>query len=253
MTAGLAARRSPCSRLQILGLPSCATLSCCAWKTGADHPWPARSPGQGSTGPLASLRLTHGKPVRRTLDFSRLTHPRTTGSFLCVPKARNRKKGHPGLCARKPRGFPRSAFVSDGPRKGHPWPWPGRARSLSRPCGRVLRLRASLGLSKGTKSTATAPCPRRLWPCLGLGLTKGPKKINPTLPYAGPSLGGEILSWQRVNGSGAAGSNSTESSGFAPNLPEIAPPRDIDDRQLSCRTAGGVRNSGRRALIALYW
>ena len=203
---------------------------------------------------LASPGLAvRGKPVRRTLDFSRLTHPRTTGSFLCVPKARNRKKGHPGLCARELRGFPRSVLVSDGPRKGHPWPWPGRARSLSRPCGRVLRLRASLGLSKGTKSTATAPCPRRLWPCLGLGLTKGPKKINPTLPYAGPSLGGEVLSWQRVNGSGAAGSNSTESSGFAPNLPEIAPPRDIDDRQLSCRTAGGVRNSGRRALIALYW
>ncbi len=213
-------------------LPALACKSC------ACRPWQARSPGQESTGLLAHLRLTH---------------PRTTGSFLCMPKARSRKKRHPGLCAREPRGFPRSVLVSDDPRKGHPWPWPGRARSLSRPCGRVLRLRASLGLSKGTKSTATAPCPRRLWPCLGLGLTKGPKKINPTLPYAGPSLGGEVLSWQRVNGSGAAGSNSTESSGFAPNLPEIAPPRDIDDRQLSCRTAGGVRNSGRRALIALYW
>jgi hypothetical protein len=83
-------------------------------------------------------------------------------------------------------GFPRSALVSDGPRKGlsslplsllrskarcapsvvrplagagihripasypaRPWPWPGRARSISRPFGRVLRLRASLGLSKG--------------------------------------------------------------------------------------------------------
>ncbi len=28
-------------------------------------------------------------------------HPRTTGSFLCVPKARNRKKGHPGLPCRE--------------------------------------------------------------------------------------------------------------------------------------------------------
>ncbi len=81
-----------------------------------------------------------------------------------MPKARNRKKVHPGLCARKPRGFPRSELASVGPGKGlssrplplrrskdrcapsvvrplagagihwipayypaHPWPWPGRA------------------------------------------------------------------------------------------------------------------------------
>ncbi len=37
-------------RLQDRGSPSCASLSCCAWKTGADPPWSARSPGQ-------SLRL----------------------------------------------------------------------------------------------------------------------------------------------------------------------------------------------------
>jgi hypothetical protein len=32
---------------------------------------------------------------------------------------RNRKKGHPRLCARKPRGFPRSKLASVGPSKGH--------------------------------------------------------------------------------------------------------------------------------------
>ncbi len=65
LSVRLAALRFPCSRLQVQGLPSCATLSCFAWKTGADPPWSARSPGRGSTGPSASLRLTHGKPVQR--------------------------------------------------------------------------------------------------------------------------------------------------------------------------------------------
>ncbi len=52
-------------RRQVRGSPSCATLSCCAWKTGADPPWSARSPGQGSSGPLASLWLTRGEPAQR--------------------------------------------------------------------------------------------------------------------------------------------------------------------------------------------
>jgi hypothetical protein len=71
-TTGLAALRSPCSHLQVLCLPSVAS-------------------------PFA------GASVHRTLAFSRLTRPRTRGSFLCVPKERNRKKGHPGLCA--PHGY----------------------------------------------------------------------------------------------------------------------------------------------------
>jgi hypothetical protein len=69
-TNGLAALRCPCSRLQVLCLPSVAS-------------------------PFA------GPSVHWTLAFSRLTHPRTTGSFLCVPKEKNRKKGHPGLPCRE--------------------------------------------------------------------------------------------------------------------------------------------------------
>jgi len=49
-TTGLAALRSPCSRLQVLCLPSVAS-------------------------PFAEAS------VHRTLAFSRLTHPRTTASF----------------------------------------------------------------------------------------------------------------------------------------------------------------------------
>jgi hypothetical protein len=71
--------------------------------------------------------------------------------FAC-PKKGTERKGTPDSAPRMGNshaGFPRLALVSAGPRKGHPWPWPGRAVSLPRPFGRVLRLHASLGLSKG--------------------------------------------------------------------------------------------------------
>ena len=90
------------------------------WTLGQSpaHPWQAR---------LADARLVPAHPppyeggtVSPTGDYLLSGfHPRTTSSFLCVPKERNRKKRHPGLCARELRGFPRSALVSDGPRKGH--------------------------------------------------------------------------------------------------------------------------------------
>ncbi len=83
-------------------------LRALACKSSACRPWQARSPGKGSPGPFAHLRLTH---------------PCTTGSFLCVPKARNRKKGHPGLYARKPRGSPHSSVGSEGSPKAHPCAW----------------------------------------------------------------------------------------------------------------------------------
>ncbi len=62
--------------------------------------------------------LLHGPPINLLISFLKKqflkkTHegsptdgylltgfrPRTTGSFLCLPKERNRKKRHPGLCA----------------------------------------------------------------------------------------------------------------------------------------------------------
>ncbi len=198
--------RSPTGDCVLPGLLRSAlrALACKSW---ACRPWQARSPGQGSPGVLAPLRLTH---------------PRTTASFLCVPKARNRKKGHPGLPCREapmprvhdcmdaggraapgavaegrtgaacathayfpcgaPALGPRLRRSAQGPffapafpaslespglavrgepvRRddhppdchlcpSHPCAWCGRAVSLPRPGGRVLRLRAALGLSKG--------------------------------------------------------------------------------------------------------
>jgi hypothetical protein len=61
--------------------------------------------------------------------------PRTTGSFLCMPKERNRKKGHPGLCAphREFRcGIPSLEAGLSGSGQG-PFPGPGPdARDPSR-------------------------------------------------------------------------------------------------------------------------
>ncbi len=128
--------------------------------------------------------------LRLTGDYLRPGfRPRTTGSFLCVPKERNRKKGHPGLCAPHgycPCGVPSLEACLSGSEQGpffapafllrskdrcapsvvrplagagihwipafypaRPCPWPGRAVSLPRPFGPALRLRPSLGLSKG--------------------------------------------------------------------------------------------------------
>ncbi len=117
---------SPDGDYLLPGLPRSA-LPALACKSCACRPWQARSPGQESTGLLAHLRLTH---------------PRTTGSFLCVPKERNRKKGHPGLCARKPRGSPRSGLGSDGSPKARV-PVPGANAGVLAP---PLRACPSLSL-----------------------------------------------------------------------------------------------------------
>jgi hypothetical protein len=49
-----------------------------------------------------------------------------------------------------------------GPGKGLPCPWPGRAVSLPRPFGPGLRLRPSLGLSKGSKKPNSRSGPTSL-------------------------------------------------------------------------------------------
>ncbi len=78
-------------------------LRALACKPGARRAWRARSPGQASTGRLA----VSGSPT-----------PVPRVPFFCVPKERNRKKGHPGLCARKSRGSPRSKLASVRPPQG---------------------------------------------------------------------------------------------------------------------------------------
>ncbi len=145
--------------------------------------------------------------LRLTGDYLRPGfRPRTTGFFLCVPKERNRKKGHPGLCAPHgfcPCGVPSLEACLSGSEQGpffapafpaslerpvrtvrgaparrggdsldprlspaRPCPWHGRAVSLPRPFGPALRLRPSLGLSKGAQKSTYAPagrsfgCPR---------------------------------------------------------------------------------------------
>ncbi len=63
----------------------------------------------------------------------------------------------PRLCAGKPSRFPRSTRVSEGSPTGHPCPDVERAASCLRPFGLVLRLRDSLGLSRGAKNYFTLP------------------------------------------------------------------------------------------------
>ncbi len=80
--------------------------------------------------------------------------------FFACPKQGTERKGTPDSTPRTVTphaGYPRSALVSDGPRKAHPCAWPGRAVSLPRPFGRVLRLRAPLGLSKGVPKQNSRP------------------------------------------------------------------------------------------------
>ncbi len=96
--------------------------------------------------------------------------------FFACPKQGTERKGTPDSAPRMytpHAGFPRSALVSDGPRKGHPWPWPGRARSISRPFGRVLRLRTSLGLSKGDHKKPKPHIQARSSSALGARLDQG--------------------------------------------------------------------------------
>ncbi len=77
--------------------------------------------------------------------------PRTTGSFLCVPKERNRKKRHPGLCAPKT-GVPllvgRLRRFAQGT---CPCAWGERGGSFPRHFVLALRSPSSLGLSKGVQ------------------------------------------------------------------------------------------------------
>ncbi len=60
----LSSLRDPAA-LESQGLPSFVPLSCSTWKSRADRPRSARSPGKSSTGLFANLRLTHGKPAHR--------------------------------------------------------------------------------------------------------------------------------------------------------------------------------------------
>jgi hypothetical protein len=69
---------------QSTGLLSFPGSPCCAWKTGADPPWSARSPGQSLRFALRAAlghrpepsvaRAFAGTRVHRTLVFIRLTH-----------------------------------------------------------------------------------------------------------------------------------------------------------------------------------
>jgi hypothetical protein len=148
--------------------------------------------------PSGRLRRSKFDPVKFVFTCPKTILSGTNGRTLMRPirgrardgaAQRNRKKGHPGLCA--PHVYPTCGVPSlgaclrrsaQGPffaaavpaplerpvrtvrgapaRRGGdsldprllpacPWPWPGRAVSFPRPFGRVLRLRASLGLSKG--------------------------------------------------------------------------------------------------------
>ena len=213
---GLAALRSPCSRLQVLCLPSVASpfaRMTVRWTVIFIRAHPP--PYEGSfiqirpkdtcleqTDALQYARSGAAPGTVRLKGTERKATPDfRAGRQLCreyttawTQEVGQRREQLPRGAQEQPAprmytphaGFPRSALVSDGPRKGlfslllsvpcskdrcapsvvrplagagihwipayypaRPWPWPGRARSVSRPFGRVLRLRASLGLSKG--------------------------------------------------------------------------------------------------------
>jgi hypothetical protein len=104
-------RSARCTILKLCRLPGDYVLTgllrfalrALACKSRACRPWQARSPGQGSPGALAPLRLTH---------------PRTTGS-LCSPKDTRRERTDALQCARSG-AAPGTVRLKGTERKGPP-------------------------------------------------------------------------------------------------------------------------------------
>jgi hypothetical protein len=83
---------------QSTGLLSFSGSPCCAWKTGAEHPGSARSPGRSLRFALPAA-LGHrpafaGTTVHRTVVFLRLTH-RTLALFRLTPRSLGQSPAHP--------------------------------------------------------------------------------------------------------------------------------------------------------------
>ncbi len=112
----------------------------------------------------ARVHLLFGVAYRRL--FTPGFRPRTTGSFLCVPKERNRKKRHPGLCAPHVNltcGIPSLVGRLRGFAQGTgPCAWGERGGSFPRRFVLALRSPSSLGLSKGDPKRNQSHLNRRL-------------------------------------------------------------------------------------------
>ncbi len=116
-TTGLAALRSPCSRLQVLGLPSVASPFAGGERSLDARLFPAHPPPYD--GLLIFVCPKQGTERKGTSGFR-------AGRHLCRECRDAQERPAPRMYTSHA-GCPRSALVSDGPGKGHPWSWPGRA------------------------------------------------------------------------------------------------------------------------------
>ncbi len=160
-------------------------------------------------------RSTNGAPAPYAGDF-------------CFGKS-HQNHFAPGLCAGKPSRFPRSTLVSEGSPTGHPCPDVERAASCLRPFGLGLRLRDSLGLSRGAKKAKPLPI---YWGGDLKGGRKLEQRTTPWMEEVEPRLEQRSRSGCRVRVAPA-----TDRAGIVPNNPPAFPPSlAVRCRKLEQRT-----------------